>query len=159
MPLTQMICVRNAKPAELPVIRVIVEEAFATLRSIYLPSRDAVSTLDRNYGNSQQLLAFSGDAAIGAASLTITDGSIVVSQLAVLPSHRRQGVARRLLSHAERIARDSGIPTISLNTIMETGNVQIFEHIVFSVTETFVADWCISPDGNELTDVTMTRKL
>ena len=157
--LDQMIHVRHSTAAEAQIVQEVVAAAFATLRTIYRPNQDAISTLDRDAYNSQQLLALDGDVAVGTVNLTIKEGAMVVSQLAVLPIYRRQSIATQLLNHAERIACDSGHTTLSLNTIMETGNVEIFERLGFRKTRQHAADWCISPDGNKLTDVGMDRPL
>ena len=151
--------VRHSTPGEAQIVHGIVDAAFATLRTIYRPKQDAISTLDRDAPNSQQLLAFSGNVAVGTVNLRIEEGAIVVSQLAVLPLYRRQGIATLLLKHAERLACDSGHTTLSLNTIMETGNVEIFKQLGFLNTGQHIADWCVSPDGNKLTDVRMDRTL
>ena len=46
------------------------------------------------------------------------DDSLYVDALATDPDFRRRGAARALLDHAERLAREGGLPAVSLDTAM-----------------------------------------
>lgn len=103
-------------------------------------------------------MALVDDEIVGAVTIYRDAAALVVSQLAVDPKYRRQGVARQLLRSANDAGEKSGAIELRLNTIQETGNVDIFERLGFTVCATATATWCSSDRFPTLTDVTMTRK-
>ena len=93
-----MVVVRFASLEENANARKIVEKAFAPVRKIYRPTSDAVSTADDDSLESSLILALIDDVPIGSVCIYAQAESLRVSQLAVLPSFRKRGVARQLLS-------------------------------------------------------------
>jgi len=155
----QKISVRYAEHEEAEVIRSIIDIAFESVRAIYRPRPDSVSTEADPALETQSILAVFDDIAIGAASIHSDCGSLRVSQISVLPEYRGIGVCRSLLCFAQDAARDLGISQLSLNTIEETGNVVIFERLGFSITKRSTATWCVSDRFDHLTDVELARYL
>ena len=152
-----MIVVRFALPDENVIARTIVEKAFAPVREVYRPKIDAVATVNNESLDSRLILALVEDVPVGSACVYAQEESLRVSQLAVLPSFQKRGVARQLLSFAEQVAHGSGCIDLRLSTIQETGNVAIFERLGFSVQKTSVATWCVSDRFAQLTEVEMSR--
>ena len=59
------------------------------------------------------------------------DGALHLSRLAVIPEHRRQGLARAMLAQAEQEARARRIPRLTLSTrLVLTGNRRLFAALV-----------------------------
>ncbi|XBC65518.1 GNAT family N-acetyltransferase [Defluviimonas sp. SAOS-178_SWC] len=64
--------------------------------------------------------------------LTPKPGRLYIGKLAVAESHRRKGLARQLLAHAESRARDLGLPALEMQSRVElTGNHAAFEAMGF----------------------------
>lgn len=71
-----------------------------------------------------------------------------LNRLSVLPAHRRGGIGARLVQHVLKLARSSGLQTVSIGVIGEhfelqrwytkfgfvTGDTRDFAHLPFSVT-------------------------
>ena len=55
----------------------------------------------------------------GYYSLSVTDKSCELNNLAVLPSYRHRGIGRQLLEHAEKTAEDLGCDTMNLGIVEE----------------------------------------
>ncbi|MBW9121908.1 GNAT family N-acetyltransferase [Microbacterium trichothecenolyticum] len=66
------------------------------------------------------IVAYVGDEPAGTASLKLTDGYAEVKRVFVAPSHRRRGLAARLLAEVEALAREAGYGDV----VLETGERQ-----------------------------------
>jgi ribosomal protein S18 acetylase RimI-like enzyme len=65
-------------------------------------------------------------AIVGLMVLVEQPDSLEIRSIAVLPSHQRKGLGRRLMSHAEAVARGTGRSTLRLYT-----NVSIPELVTY----------------------------
>ncbi len=154
-----MISVRVATTAEASLVVEIRERCFASVRDVYRPISDRQAnplSLPR-----ERLDAFASVNKIdaGVIGLYNTEKTLRVVGLGVLPTYRRQGIARQLLQFAEQIAKRRGQDTIELSTIAETGNREWFQQQGFSVIERRVADWCLGPCGETVHELEMRRGL
>ena len=62
------------------------------------------------------------------------DGTLHVRRVAVDPAYRGRGVARAMVEHAERRARDDGRPEIRLGVRDELpDNLEMFQHLGYQV--------------------------
>lgn len=61
-------------------------------------------------------VAYDGDRPVGTASLRLVDGEHEVKRVFVAATHRRLGLAARLLDAVGRFAADAGVRTIVLQT-------------------------------------------
>ncbi len=62
------------------------------------------------------MIAFLGPEAVGCVFYWLEDAQIYLGRLAVLPQHRKRGVARALIGYVEQQARLRGIPRVQLGT-------------------------------------------
>ena len=62
------------------------------------------------------LVAYADDVPVGTAALRLVDGLHEVKRVYVAPSHRRDGLAARLLAALEERARGLGVRTLVLQT-------------------------------------------
>jgi GNAT superfamily N-acetyltransferase len=152
-----MVIVRYALPNEDEIFRDVTASAFETARDIYRPNGDAVAVTDNEKIDSRKVLAFIDDRPVGAACLNVDGEILQLSQLGVLFGFRRCGVARQLISFANRAAVDFSCTELKLHTIRETGNVKIFERLGFKEQSCSRAEWCFSDRFDQLTDVVMSR--
>lgn len=153
-----MIITRPAAPNDMPQIQAVTNAAFATVRDVYRPNPDATPTSENADLDPKTIVALVDDKIVGAVCVYQDAAALNVSQLAVDPKCRRQGVARKLLQSVYDAGKQSGATELRLNTIRETGNVAIFERLGFTVCATAPATWCSSDRFPKLTEVTMTRK-
>lgn len=79
----------------------------------------------------------------------------------VHPDFQRQGIARLLIDYIAEIAREQGKQALSLNTVKQTGNVEIFSRLGFQVVSESVADGGLGESliNEPLIDVYMERNL
>jgi GNAT superfamily N-acetyltransferase len=115
--------VRRLAPGDpdLPAVLRLIQGAFA-----YMDGRiDPPSSMQRMTLESLDRLAAEGEIwAIGhpvQASFVLTrrPESLYLGKLAVAPTARGRGLARRLVEHAERRARELGLPCVELQTRVE----------------------------------------
>jgi ribosomal protein S18 acetylase RimI-like enzyme len=104
--------VRRAYPDEAAVVHRIMRAAFAELQGA-LPVdsgahtetvHDVLAVMERGGA----VLCFDGDAAVGCARYTLQELDMYVARVAVLPSHRRLGVASAMMRHLEQLAASLG---------------------------------------------------
>ena len=106
-----------------------------TPENITVTVEQARQRIERMAGVEQLLVAEDGEAVIGLLSLRIVpylseDAPYAeVTELFVVPERRRGGVARRLLSEAEGIARGRGCTTIHVNAWRDNFQAQDLYHV------------------------------
>jgi len=85
--------------------------------------------------------------------------ALYVQGIAVAPTHRRRGVAGILLDYIATIAVDMGLPALSVATIKETGNVEVFRRLGFIVIEEQASERFLGIHGQPVTEVTLRRNV
>ena len=111
--------VRPAEPDELALLPEIDERSESLFRvaGIYLPSTGADGD-DVELANAAKVLVV-GRPPVGFAQVEICDGLAHLRELAVLPSHMRQGYGTQLLEAACAWARAEGYPAMTLTTFVD----------------------------------------
>ncbi len=125
-----MVHVRQARPADGQAVEAVTAAAFAPLRRIYRP-RPGVQWV--RPAVVWRLVAVEGRRVVGTVRYVYDQDRLHLMGLAVAPGRRRRGVARALIEHAARLARRRGLWALSLYTVVQTGNVPIFERMGFRV--------------------------
>jgi GNAT superfamily N-acetyltransferase len=147
--------VRESQPGDEAAIERVVGSGVATLRRTYRPVPAAI---ERKAARSlARLVAIDEDSVVGTVEYAIDGERLHAIGLHVLESHRRRGVARRLVDALADIATGAGATRLSLYTIRETGNVEVFERLGFAVIAESAADDVIGEAHTRLTDVYMER--
>jgi len=152
-----MIRVREPVPVDEAAIATVVASGIATLRQTYRPTPVAVArkadlVLHR-------LVADDDEAIVGTVEYACNGERLHLMGLYTLDTHRRHGVARRMIDALVVIANARGARTLSLYTIRETGNVPIFERLGFTVVREAPARDCASDRHAHLTETYLERRL
>lgn len=95
--------VRQAHPSELPTLHAIRREVFVVGQGV-----PADLEVDGRDGDCAHAIALVDGVAVGAARLRTVDGHGKAERVAVLASHRGQGLGVRLMAVLERLAREAG---------------------------------------------------
>ncbi|MEO9901618.1 GNAT family N-acetyltransferase [Nisaea sp.] len=76
-----------------------------------------------------------GEEIAGLIETMTRDDHLWIENVAVSPAYQRMGLGRRLLEHAEEIARQSGLSKLSLLTNADfEANVALYEKVGYAVT-------------------------
>ncbi len=104
-----------------------------------------------------RLVAVENGTPIGTAEFKVADSRAHVIGLAVHPDWRRRGIARRLLEAIVNTGRSAGATKLSLYSIVQTGNLEIFEKLGFCVVHESAAENLIG--DQPLTEAYLERKI
>ena len=153
---SRAIVIRDASSDDEPAIDDLSRSAFEELRRIYRPSQAALSGKAALDVALSRIVAVGGrDDIIGTVQYRVEAPRLHLIGLAVHPTHRKIGVARRLVDHLAELARRRSLGCISLYAVKETGNPAVFERLGFRSIRTQPADWCLGVEP--MTEVYMER--
>ncbi|MCA9097791.1 MAG: GNAT family N-acetyltransferase [Planctomycetaceae bacterium] len=146
----------------------VTAKAFESLRRIYRPTREAIE-MKRRRPPAPRLIAIHTNqldenlqnvgTIIGSVEYEVLEDQLSMMALAVHPEWRRRGIARLLIAKLREIGRDRGVSRLTLWTILETGNVPIFEQLGFRVVQVENADLFESDQFEELEEAFMELRL
>ncbi|MGH9255666.1 MAG: GNAT family N-acetyltransferase [Vicinamibacterales bacterium] len=128
--------IREALPGDAEQARAIAERAGLTLRAVYRPTPALVRSSEARAAQRRQLVAAHNGQIVGTISYETHGDRLHLQSLAVDPVWQRRGVGRALVAHCVKLARSFGASRLSLYTVVETGNVRIFESLGFHVVST-----------------------
>jgi GNAT superfamily N-acetyltransferase len=151
--------IRAIQPADARRAAEIDGHAADDLRKVYRPTDAALlrrSELDQAL---QGLVAVIEDRVVGVVRYRLATKHLWFLGLGVDPAARRRGVARAMIQHLEGIARTSGCTTIGLHTVRQTGNVEIFRRLGFTVESEAPTDLFVSQSFSELSEVVMRKQV
>jgi predicted N-acetyltransferase YhbS len=131
--------------------------AFATVRSVYRPTQEAVARHAARMNEGTRLVAEIDGRIVGTVRFDLHERCVDLVGLAVRPEFRRRGVARQMIERIVAHAPSLDCDVITSYTIRETGNVPLFERLGFRVVSEEIATWCESDRFAELHDVKMER--
>lgn len=111
------VTVRRATSADVPALYVVVHEAYL----LYVPRigrMPAPMTADYSEAvqSGQAWVAEADGQVLGLIVLVVSQGYLLIENIAVLPSAQRRGIGARLLALAEDEARANGLGEIRLYT-------------------------------------------
>lgn len=138
-------------------VAAIVRDATEELRMRYRPAGRTEDT-DTIFGWSRYVIDWNGGAA-GVVEIAVVNNGAQIRGLAVGRAYRRRGLARILLTFCVNRAAQAGARKLTLYTIKETGNVDIFEKLGFSVVREDVARGYVGVDGKPVYQVRMERDI
>jgi len=135
---------RLASDADVPALRILVNSAYQQLADLGLnftgTYQDEEITRERMLNN-DVYLAFVNDAFVGTISLEVETHKgklpvLYLTQLAVAPKYKRQGLGRILLRWAEEKAKEKGIYRLQLDTAAPaTHLVKLYLSLGFEIIE------------------------
>ena len=147
--------VRRAEPSDLAEVAEVFDAAFAPLRTIYVPTREAVERQE-TLSEAMRIVAGVSGRIVGTVQVDRHRQNLRLIGFAVHPEFQRMGIGGAIVGWIESHLTAQAI---ELATIRETGNVAVFEHIGFDVVDENVADWCVSRHFERLHEVTMVKTL
>ncbi|EHH1187557.1 GNAT family N-acetyltransferase [Vibrio vulnificus] len=133
------------------------ERCFDELRQVYRPTELAVS--NKNNAKSEwSCFGFHVDQVlIGIVEARQVGSELQLSSLAVAPSFRQKGVARKLVDFV--VTQFKCIDSVSVWCVDQTGNVAVFKALGFNVVQRFDSDFFILSDGSKAVEVQLKQKV
>ncbi len=130
------------------------ERCFDELRQVYRPTELAVS--NKNSAKSEwSCFGFHVDEVLVEAKQVGSE--LQLSSLAVAPSFRQKGVARKLVDFV--VTQFKRINSVSVWCVEQTGNVAVFKALGFNVVQRFDSDFFILSDGSKAVEVHLKQKV
>ena len=127
---------RRAVADDVPALTALIRAAYAKYdgRGIALPP--VSEGLDAVVAETPVLLAMNGRQLLGAIVLRDAPDALQIENLAVHPAASGQGIATRLLTEAETIARARGVDKLCLATHRDfTETISLYRHLGWTVTK------------------------
>ncbi|WP_170320345.1 GNAT family N-acetyltransferase [Vibrio cidicii] len=133
------------------------ERCFDELRQVYRPTELAVS--NKNNAKSEwSCFGFHVDQVlIGIVEARQVGSELQLSSLAVAPSFRQKGVARKLVDFV--VTQFKRIDSVSVWCVEQTGNVAVFKALGFDVVQRFDSDFFILSDGSKAVEVQLKQNV
>ncbi len=151
--------IREMTDEDAECVREVNTLSVATLRRVYRPSQAAISRKAKRDKLRTNLVCVSEGRIIATLEYEKNNDTLHVLGPMILPAYRRKGVARLIMEHLADIGRQSGVRALSLYTIKQTGNVEIFSKLGFLVLRESPDQWLESVSGEDLVEVYMERNL
>lgn len=142
------------------LLTTLLHESFAQYALDTIPS----SALQETPESMEQLLLngteayvyFLDQRPVGIVRTTIEGQALMFSRLGVLPSYRRRGIARALITFVEEKARHEKLPLIRCGVRKkEHANIALYESLGYSIVDEEVSPRHVDP----LIIVTMEKRL
>ncbi len=79
-------------------------------------------------------LFYQGDELVALIELIPKEDHLMIENLCVLPKHQRRGLGKKLLIHAEEVAKNLTLETLKLDTNkLFSGNVELYERTGYEI--------------------------
>lgn len=152
-----IVSVRNAADDDAARLTEIRTAATQIVRTIYRPNLERLRGRPQVCADDVCLVASLDEVVVGTLTYSLEEQRLHLRRIAVDPNHHRRGVARALVEAAAQRAHALGACSLSLDTIRQTGNVEIFGRLGFEVVSEHPTDLFESDRFSELSDVRMER--
>ena len=154
-----MVVIRKSNKRDVNSIELLSSAANESLRKIYRPTKQTLAKKDKLLSNTTRLVATVDNIIVGTVLYKLKEECIHLIGLSVLPEFQKTGVATKLVNETERIGRRNDLKYISLYTIKQTNNVQIFNKLGFKSVSEEADKLCESDIYDKLTVVHMKRAI
>lgn len=154
-----MITVRHERAEDQIGIQEVDTAATATLRRTYLPNQRALTDKARISIHLRRLVAIIEGRIVGTVQYCVENEAVRVIGLGVHPEFRRRGVARSMIQSIEEIGAKGEVSWLYLHTIKETGNVETFKRLGFTVISEQEDEFSESVRFEKLTGVEMAKRI
>ncbi|WP_413777504.1 GNAT family N-acetyltransferase [Vibrio cidicii] len=94
---------------------------------------------------------------VGVVEAKQVGSELQLSSLAVAPSFRQKGVARKLVDFV--VTQFTPINSVSVWCVEQTGNVAVFKALGLKVVQRFDSDFFILSDGSKSVEVQLKQKV
>lgn len=153
------ISIRQASVADLPALCAVIHAAYAEYRGCLDPPSGAhdetPASLRRKLTGGWAALASDGGAVVGCVFYAAEPETVYLGRLAVLPSHRRWGVGRRLVAFVEAEALALARRQVQLGVRLQLPDNQRF----YAKLGYRIAAYGCHPGYSRPTYVTMVKDL
>jgi ribosomal protein S18 acetylase RimI-like enzyme len=153
-----MLLIREATSDDAERLAFIARATGEILRRAYRPTA-ALEARDISYGPSTVLVAVLDGRVVGGMTCSQEVNSLHLRRIGVDPVYHRRGIAGALIAEAATRARADRLERLSLDTIRETGNVEIFRRLGFSVIFEESTDLFADSHGAAVTNVRMEKPI
>ncbi|MCP4745673.1 MAG: GNAT family N-acetyltransferase [Desulfobacteraceae bacterium] len=154
-----MIIVRPERVADKTEIQNVKASATATLRQTYRPKQRAIDNKDKIRGCLQRVVAAANGRVVGTVQYSLESQIVRITGLGVHTDYRQKGIARNLIRHLEKISIEKKVNQLKLHTVKETGNVDVFRRLGFTVVAERESNFFESDRFDKLTEVEMIMRL
>lgn len=154
-----MIIVRPENAEDQAEIQHVRAAATATLRQTYRPRQRAIDNKARISPSLQRLVAVTDSRVVGTVQYCMANRAVCLIGLGVHADHRQKGVARSLVRHLKKIGIKEKATQLNLHTVKETGNVEVFRRLGFTVVAERENALFESDRFDKLTEVEMILQL
>lgn len=154
-----MITVRPERVEDQEEIQCLSAAATASLRQTYRPKKKAIENKARMSSSLQRLVAIVDGRVVGTVQYYMENRSVCLLGLGVHADYRQKGVARCLIRYLEKIGKRESATQLKLHTVKETGNVDIFRRLGFTVVAEREEDLFESDRFDKLTEVELTMHI
>jgi ribosomal protein S18 acetylase RimI-like enzyme len=151
--------VREATPGDELDAGDVERLATADLRRVYRPTAAAFQARTALDGALRRLVAVLDGRVVGTVRYRVEGERLSLLALGVHPSFRLRGVARALVRQLEAIAAEAQCTAITLYTILQTGNVAVFERLGFEIESEAPTPLFEGEHHQTLTEVSMRKRL
>ncbi len=87
-------------------------------------------------------LFYDGNELSGLIELVPGETSLLIRSIAVAPGHQGRGLGRRMLDHADAVARELGLPSVTLYTNAQmVENLQLYLAYGYTIDHTTQSEW------------------
>lgn len=147
--------IREAAREDYDPARDILVAAFRPVKELYRPKKEAAP----DTFSYERLVAALDSQLVGTVDYRFEDDRLHLKALAIHPDQQRRGIARRLLAHLEKLARSRGKRYLSLWTVLESGNRDVFRSLGFTTEHQEESPVLEAPDGRPVTEIFMKRAI
>ena len=130
--------IRRAGPPDADAVRRLVREAYA--QWVPLIGREPMpmqADYDKAVRDHEIDLVHAGGELVALIEMIVLPDQLYIENIAVSPRRQRKGLGRFLLSHAERKARDAGLPKLGLLTNQAfASNVRLYQSVGYRIDRT-----------------------
>ena len=138
-------------------LKVVSQETHASMRKVYAPNQNAKKIgTDVPY---VRLVVLCDEKIVGMVTYEDDGDSLYFGSLGFLEAYRKKGISKNVISYLEDVARDLGFIKLSCATIEETGNVEIFKRLGFTVASRELTDKFIGMNEKTVHEVRLEKNL
>ncbi|EKL0034179.1 GNAT family N-acetyltransferase [Vibrio vulnificus] len=148
--------IKQLDPNEKSVVE-LSGRCFDELRQVYRPTELAVSNKNRAKREWSCFGFHVDQVLVGVVEAKQVGSELQLSSLAVAPSFRQKGVARKLVDFV--VTQFTPINSVSVWCVEQTGNVAVFKALGFKVVQRFDSDFFILFDGSQAVEVQLKQKV
>ena len=125
----------------------IHESMKKTLRKIYVPIETNKTNCINNIFEDEIIIAEVNDVAVGTVRIKVVNDRLHLIGLGVIEDFRNLGIGKAIIQYSKKLASEKNLKYLSLYTIKETGNIDLFKKFGFKLvhqekTDAFIGVSC-----------------